>query len=299
MFERLRNALKGFETTVTTKTLGEDDVSSAASELEMNLLESEVALEAAEHIASSLKAKLIGQRVGRGEDTKKLIEKSLSETLLSMFGSAPAPDIEGGILKKAGEPYVILFLGINGTGKTTTIAKVSKMLEKAGHRVVLAAGDTYRAGAIEQLEIHSQRLGTKILKQNYGSDPAAVTRDAKSYAKQHRCDVVLVDTAGRMQTSKNLMEELAKIKRVSQPDLTIFVGDSLAGNDLVMQAREFMVGVGFDAIILTKTDADVKGGASISAVYATARPIIYLGTGQEYDDIQKFEADWLISKILD
>ncbi|MEM0288049.1 MAG: signal recognition particle-docking protein FtsY [Nitrososphaerota archaeon] len=300
MFEKLKEAFRKFEVSITTKTLTEQDISEPIQQLEVNLLESEVAYEAVQYIISSISSKLVGQKISRTEDKNKFILNLLRETLLNIFSHPTQLDIFQEIQKKVENkiPYSIMFLGINGTGKTTTIAKMSRLLAKKGYSVILAASDTYRAGAIEQLETHSQNLGLKILKQKYGSDPAAVARDAKNYATLHNYHVVLIDTAGRIQTSKNLMEELAKIKRVSAPDLTIFVGDSLAGNDLVLQAREFLKTVGFDAIILTKMDADAKGGASISVVYATGKPIIYIGTGQGYDDIQNFDAEWLINKLL-
>ena len=186
---------------------------------------------------------------------------------------------------------VILFLGINGTGKTTTIAKFTNMLRQEGYSVVMAAGDTHRAGAIEQLTQHGDNLSVKVISQRYGADPSAVGRDAIEYAKKHYVDVVLLDTAGRMQTAKNLMDEISKIVRVVKPDLKIFVGDSLAGNDTINQAKEFYQYTSFDGAILTKTDADSKGGAAISIAHITSKPILYIGIGQGYSDIVKFDKD--------
>jgi fused signal recognition particle receptor len=197
------------------------------------------------------------------------------------------------------EPCVILFLGINGTGKTTTIAKFANMLRNKGISSVIVAGDTHRAGAIEQITEHANRLGIKVIAQRYGADPAAVGRDGVLYARSHRVDTVLIDTAGRMQTSKNLMDEMAKIVRVVRPDIKIFVGDSLAGNDTIMQAREFQRYTDFDCIILTKSDSDYKGGSALSIVHVTKRPIIYLGTGQGYDDLKPFSAEAFIKQILE
>ena len=200
--------------------------------------------------------------------------------------------------KGEGEPLIIMFVGINGTGKTTTIAKVSKLLMGSGHTVVLASGDTYRAGAIEQLEEHARRLGVRVIKHRYGSDAAAVSFDAVQHARAQGIDVVLIDTAGRMQTNRNLMDELQKIKRVVQPDLTVMVLDALIGNDAVDQAQTFNEIVGFDAAILTKVDADAKGGSSLSVSYLTGKPVIYVGVGQEYGDLQPFDAAWFAEKIL-
>ena len=201
--------------------------------------------------------------------------------------------------KAQGAPYVILFVGINGTGKTTTIAKVTKLLQDNGHSVVLASGDTYRAGAIEQLEEHARRLGVRVIKHRYGSDAAAVSFDAVQHARAQGIDAVLIDTAGRMQTNRNLMDELEKIKRVVQPDLTVMVLDSLIGNDAIDQAETFNRHIGFDAAILTKVDADAKGGSSLSISYVTGKPVIYVGVGQEYGDLERFDARWFAGKILE
>ncbi|MCP8321916.1 MAG: signal recognition particle-docking protein FtsY, partial [archaeon] len=201
--------------------------------------------------------------------------------------------------KATGEPFIILFLGVNGTGKTTTIAKFANLLKKSGFSVILACSDTHRAGAIEQLTQHAERLSVKAITQKYGADPAAVARDAVLHAKSRRIDVVLIDTAGRMQTSRNLMEEMSKITRVVNPDLKIFVGDALAGNDAISQAKEFQEFTNFDAAILTKVDADVKGGAALSIAYVTGKPIIYIGTGQSYDDLAQFNVDSFISSLFE
>ncbi|RLE78332.1 MAG: signal recognition particle-docking protein FtsY, partial [Thermoprotei archaeon] len=195
-------------------------------------------------------------------------------------------------------PVVILFLGPNGHGKTTTIAKVAKLLMDRGITVVVAASDTFRAGAIEQVEEHCRRLGIRVVKHRYGADPAAVAYDAILHAKSKGIDVVLIDTAGRMQTDVDLMEEMRKIARVTEPDLKIFVGDALTGNDALDEARKFNEYVGIDCSILTKVDADAKGGAALSIVFATGRPIAYVGTGQGYSDIMKFDPEWFIEKVV-
>jgi fused signal recognition particle receptor len=199
---------------------------------------------------------------------------------------------------KLNEPFVIVFVGINGTGKTTSIAKIAKLLMKQGYSVVLACSDTYRAGSIEQLEEHARRLGVRIIKHTYGADPAAVAYDAINHAKAHGIAIVLIDTAGRIQTDRNLMNELAKVKRVIQPDLTILTVDSLTGNDAVMQAEEFNQSVGIDGSILTKVDADTKGGSALSVTYVTRKPILFIGTGQKYEDLQEFNAEQFTQMIL-
>ena len=300
MFEKLRKAIDGFKESVTTRTLSEEDLTATLNDFEVALLESEVALEAVEFVETSIKEQLVGRKVERGSDLPKVVDSTLRTTLLQLFSTDTPLDLEERIKEKAAlrEPYVIVFLGINGTGKTTSIAKLAHRLTEKGHKVLLAAADTYRAGAIEQLEIHASRLGLKCIHQRYGADPAAVARDSILFARQHGYDVVLVDTAGRMQTSKNLMDELSKVIKIAQPDLRVFVGDALAGNDLINQAREFHERIGFDAAILAKADADVKGGAAVSVAYVTKKPIIYLGMGQTYDDLQAFDSAWLVGKIL-
>jgi len=191
-----------------------------------------------------------------------------------------------------------MFLGINGTGKTTAIAKLTKRLQGQGLSVVLSASDTFRAGAIEQITIHADRLGSKVIKHQAGGDPAAVAYDALEHAKARKRDVVLVDTAGRMQTNANLMDEMKKIKRVVKPHLTVFVGDSLAGNDAIEQARTFEKEIGIDAVILTKIDADAKGGAALSIAHSIKKPIAFLCNGQGYDDIIKFDSQWMVDRLF-
>lgn len=302
MFDKLKKAFSRFEEALASRTISEKDLEETLVELEADLIEAEIGLEVVNFIEASLRKKLLGLKTSRGSDLKRIVYEATKDTLYEILKDSNTIDLQSIIESKqrlSSQPFIILFLGINGTGKTTTIAKIAQDLVRKGFNVMLAASDTYRAGAIEQLEVHAQRLGIKILKQRYGADPAAVARDAKNYAVQHGYQVVLIDTAGRMQTSHNLMEELIKIKRVVSPDITIFVGDALAGNDLTFQAKEFHDRVGFDGMILTKVDADVKGGAIINAIYATKKPILYLGTGQTYADLLKFDPEWVISRLLD
>ena len=191
-----------------------------------------------------------------------------------------------------------MLVGVNGTGKTTTLAKIGHLLKNNGYSVVIAAADTYRAGSIEQLQKHADNLGIRVIKQNYGSDAAAVAFDAVAHAKAKHTDVVLIDTAGRMQSNKNLINEMKKIARVAEPDLKIFIGDALAGNDVLSQAKEFHEAIEIDGAILTKVDADPSGGAALSITYVTGRPIIYIGTGQTYADLKKFEPEWFARRLV-
>ncbi len=301
MFDRLRSALSTLTQTVTKKTLDEKSVGEALWQFELALIESDVAQEVAEALIKKVRGSLLGLKVDRTEDVSILVKKELQNTVKSLLQPSAQIDLRASISSKkaSGEPYVIVFLGINGTGKTTTIAKVAHLLKTQGFSCVLACADTFRAGAIEQMSEHARRLSLKVVAQDYGADPAAVARDGVLYAKSHKVDVVLVDTAGRMQTSRNLMDEMTKIIRVVNPDLKIFVGDSLAGNDAVSQAKTFFSHVNFDAVILTKVDADVKGGSALSIANVTGRPIIFLGNGQSYDSLKPFSAEEFASLLLE
>ena len=300
MFEKLKSGLKGLVTKVTTTELKAENLRPILSDFKMNLVENDVAFPVAERICDEMEKRLDKIQVKRLEDRKKIVENNLREVLLEIMLTKNKIDFwkTAEEKRKKNEPFIIAFVGINGTGKTTTIAKICRLLNKKGYSAVIACSDTYRAGSIEQLEEHARRLGIKMVKHNYGADPAAVAYDTISHAKAHGINVVLIDTAGRMQTNQNLMNELAKVKRVVKPDLTILTLDSLIGNDAVMQAEEFHKCVGIDATILTKVDADVKGGSALSVTYVTQQPILFIGTGQKYDDLQEFNPEKFIQMIL-
>jgi fused signal recognition particle receptor len=301
LFDKLRGAFSSLAKVVSQKKLSEDELDEALYSFQLSLLESDVAQEVVESIAASLKAKMTGLSVERSADTGSLVSEELRSTITDVFTKAGSVDVFKLIdeKKKKGEPFVILFLGINGTGKTTTVAKFAYLLKQAGYSVVVGAGDTHRAGAIEQLSEHADRISVKVIAQRYGADPAAVARDGVLYAKAHHVDVLLVDTAGRMQTNQNLMEEMGKIVRVVNPDMKIFIGDSLAGNDAISQAQLFNKYTGFDGAILTKADADTKGGAALSIAYTTKRPILFLGVGQDYKDIKKFDPNAFADALIE
>jgi len=300
MFEKLKAGLGSLVNKIITVELKAENLRSILSEFKLNLIENDVAVPVAEHICNELERRLNGVQIKRLEDKRKIVEKNLREIILEVMSTNTKLDIFKMLEEKKGkrEPFVIIFVGVNGTGKTTTIAKVARLLTIKGYSVVLACSDTYRAGSIEQLEAHAKRLGLKTIKHKYGADPAAVAYDAINYARAHGINVVLIDTAGRMQTDRNLMNELAKIKRVVNPDLTVLTVDSLTGNDAVKQAEEFHKGVGIDASILTKVDADVKGGSALSVTYITKKPIIFIGTGQKYDDVEDFKPEKFVEMIL-
>lgn len=299
MFEKLRNTFSLIISNLSKHQLSEKEINKVLEEMILSLVECDIAYEVAAEISENLKNMLLGKKVSTSE-LKDIVRENLRQILLKIFYETPKIDIIERIneKKKLNLPFVILFLGINGTGKTTTLAKVAYLLKKKGYSVVLVCGDTHRAGSIEQLKQHAIKLGLKTIEQKYGADPAAVARDGVTYAKTHKVDVVLIDSAGRIQTDKNLMDELLKIVRVVSPDIKIFVGDALAGNDAVSQSKEFLKYTNFDGVILTKMDADVKGGSAISIVHATKRPILFIGTGQNYGDLEEFVPEKLVDNIL-
>ncbi|MCX8170955.1 MAG: signal recognition particle-docking protein FtsY [Candidatus Bathyarchaeota archaeon] len=301
MFEKLRDALSGLLNKISTLELKPENIGEILWEFKLTLLENDVALAVAEHICGELEKRLIGLKVSRFEDKRKVMKEMLRSILLDILKTREEVDLIDLVERKRRlkEPCIIVFVGINGTGKTTTIAKIANLLLKKGYSVVLACSDTFRAGSIEQLEQHARRLEVPMIKHKYGSDAAAVAYDAAQYARARGINAVLIDTAGRMQTNKNLMMEMEKIVRVVKPDLTIFVGDALTGNDAVSQAEEFSKYIDISGSILTKMDADAKGGAAFSIVYMTKKPILFLGVGQRYEDIEPFSPEIIVNRILE
>ena len=278
------------------KKIKEDPLNEILDELEIILLEADVAYPVVEEIKEGVKENLVGKKYDRSYSLEEVVELAVKDAVRSVL-KINEFDFDQWIEGKD-RPTVIMFVGINGTGKTTAIAKIANRLQKGGKTVVMAACDTFRAGAIEQLTFHSEKLGCKIVKQEHDADPAAVAYDAIEHAKSKRKDVVLIDTAGRMQTNNNLIEEMKKIVRVSKPDLKVFVGDSLAGNDAIEQAKVFDAAIGVDAVILTKIDTDAKGGAALSIAHTIGKPIAFVCNGQEYDDIVKFNTEWMIERMF-
>lgn len=276
--------------------LDEDILDKLVSDFEITLLESDVALDVCDRLKENLKEKLQGQKVRRAE-LKNIMTDSLKAGILEIF-PPKEKNLVDIIREKPQGPYIIVFVGINGTGKTTTIAKVAHLLKKNDMSSVFAASDTFRAGAIEQLGEHAKRLDVRMIKHDRGADPAAVAFDAIEHARAHGKDAVLIDTAGRMETNVNLLDELKKVVRVTKPDMVLFVGDALTGNAALDQAEVFANTVPIDGTILTKADADAKGGSAISIAYATKKPILFLGTGQEYEDLVEFDPEWFVNEIL-
>ena len=278
------------------KKIKEDPLNEILDELEIILLEADVAYPVVEEIKEGVRENLVGKKYDRSYSLEEVVELAVKDAVRSVL-KINEFDFDQWIEGKD-RPTIIMFVGINGTGKTTAIAKIANRLQKGGKTVVMAACDTFRAGAIEQLTFHSEKLGCKIVKQEHDADPAAVAYDAIEHAKSKRKDVVLIDTAGRMQTNNNLIEEMKKIVRVSKPDLKVFVGDSLAGNDAIEQAKVFDAAIGVDAVILTKIDTDPTGGAALSIAHPLGTPIAFVCNGQEYDDIVKFNTEWMIERMF-
>ncbi len=300
MFEKLRKKFKRAVKRITRRELAPADVEDILWELQVGMLESDVAVPVADKILERARAELTTRKLGLTEDPRKLAEEALRKAIHEVLATEKKVNVLEIIdAKRArGEPAVLVFVGINGGGKTTTIAKLAKYLTDRGYKPVLAAADTFRAAGIEQLGIHADRLGLRMIKHKRGADAAAVAYDAVAHAKAKGRDVVLVDTAGRMQTDVNLMDEMKKICRVVKPDLTIFVGDALTGNDAVEQASTFDQAVGIDGSILCKMDADARGGAALSITHVTGKPILFIGTGQRYEDLVEFDPKIILDVLF-
>jgi len=279
---------------VLEKEFSEKDLNEVLDDLGISLLEADVAFEVSEKIKEDLKKNLVGKKVSRGK-VKDTIIKTFKDSLLDIL-NIPNVNLEEIIKNK--KPALFLFLGFNGSGKTTSLAKVGNYLKEKGHSCVFAAGDSFRAASIEQLEEHGKKIGVEVIKHKYGADSAAVIFDARKHAEARNLDVILADTAGRSHTNRNLMDELSKVCRVNKPDLKILVIDSLVGNDAVPQAKMFNDAVGIDAVVFTKIDVNEKGGCILSVAHTLKKPILFLGIGQEYSSLKTFKPEEFIEKVL-
>jgi len=291
---------KGIEEVVktekkTTRIISDEKLDDLLWDLEVGLLESDVAYSVIESIKKDIKEEIRHAPIERGK-IGEVIENVLKNAIAHVLKSGEIDFND--FIKNSKKPVVIMFIGVNGSGKTLSIGKIATMLKKMGYSCVMAAGDTFRAGAIEQLSIHAEKVGVKVIKHGPGADPAAVAFDAIDHARAKHKDVVLLDTAGRVQTNINLMDEMAKIKRVAKPDMIIFVGDALSGNDAVEQAKRFNEVVGIDGVILTKVDTDAKGGSALSVAYTIGKPLLFVGVGQGYEDHIPFDPQWMINNIF-
>lgn len=300
MFDRLKQQFSKFYDSIAKTDLKGKDLEKVLEEFQLELIESDVAVTVADYVCSELREKLGDVQFARFSDPRTKIKEILGEVLLSVLNRAGRLDLFELVEQKkaTGEPLIIVFVGINGTGKTTSIAKLAHILQKRGRTAILASSDTYRSGAIEQLEEHARRIGVRMIKHQYGADPAAVAFDAVNYARAHGVNAVLIDTAGRMGTNTNLLEEMKKIVRVTKPDLTILVVDALTGNDAMEQGKVFSQAVKIDGIILAKLDADVKGGSAISLSYVMGKPVTLVGTGQTYNDLESFQPEAVVKNMV-
>ncbi|MEL9990801.1 MAG: signal recognition particle-docking protein FtsY [Thermoproteus sp.] len=304
MFDKLRKTFSKFVNSLTSAikedTLSEKEVSELIDDLYLDLVESDVAVDVVDAITSALRAKLVGLKVPRFGDRESAVKKAVVDALLSIVSDVPDVDFEAEVVKTLEEtrPVVLMFLGPNGYGKTTTLAKIALLFKSKGIQSVLAAADTFRAGAREQLEEHGRRLGLRVIGGKYGSDPASVAYDAIQHARSKGIPLVLIDTAGRMHTDKNLMEELSKIQRVAEPHFSIFVFDAQLGNEALEIARYYSKYVRIDGTIATKVDSYPKGGSILTFLYVLKRPIYFLGIGQRYEDLVKFKKEEYILQLV-
>lgn len=280
--------------------MSDKEIGEILDEFLLVLVQNDVAYSVAQKICDSLREKLKSVEVRRFSDSSEPAKAALGESLLEVLKGGGEESFFKVLDERKSEHKVaiVMFVGVNGTGKTSSIAKIGHLLSQKGYSVVIAAADTYRTGSIEQIEEHARRIGIKTIKHDYGGDAAAVAFDAANYANAHGINVVLIDTAGRMQTNKNLLEEMKKIARVAKPDLTILVADALTGNDAVEQGQKFSEAVRIDGVVLTKLDADAKGGSAISMATVIGKPILFATVGQNYEDIISFEPEQMVRKML-
>lgn len=276
-------------------SLKEQDIANMLFELELSLLEADVNESTAEHFCEEIKRQLLAEKIP-AKNIEGFVKKRIKDILRELMQTERIDLIS--LIKHSEKPFKILFLGPNGAGKTTTIAKLTVLLKEHGLSSIWAASDTFRAASIEQLEEHAEKLNIRLIKHNYGADPAAVAYDAINAAKSANIDVVMIDTAGRQETNRNLIEELKKIARVVNPNLKIFVGEAFAGKNLVEQAKQFNDAIGIDAFIITKLDTDAKGGTMLSLLHEIKKPVIFIGTGQSYEDLRPFNIDEIIERIV-
>lgn len=299
MFEGLRKTFSTLKEKIATKEISEKELGEALWDFELKLIENNVSEEIARRISDDLRKELLGKRIRRTERIEDFIDEIFKQKLEELLKEIEGYDLIERIRSKSEKPFVIAFLGVNGVGKTTAIAKLCYLLKnKYGFSCLIACADTFRAGAIEQMEYHAKRIGVEVIKHKYGASPTAVAFDAVKYASKKRIDVVLIDTAGRMQTDADLVEEMKKLVRVVEPDATFLVIDSLTGNDSYKQAEMFSKEIEITGFVVTKVDADEKGGVILSITYETKKPIVFISHGMNYEDIGIANKEWIIDKIL-
>ncbi|PUA33385.1 MAG: signal recognition particle-docking protein FtsY [Zestosphaera tikiterensis] len=303
MFKKVRETLRSLTSkvsdTLSKKELSYEEFNEIFEEFRWVLSENDVAQEAIDALKEILAKELVGVKISRFTSSKDYVVDKVKEALRKLLEENTFQNDLVDLVKASPKPYVIVFMGVNGVGKTTTIAKVAFKLKTNGLKPVIVAADTFRAGALEQLEIHAKKLDVPFIRGKYGADPASVAKDGVIYAQKNKLDVVLIDTAGRMHTDRDLMDEIRKVVRVVKPNLKVLVLDALVGNDAVNQAKWFDEVVGVDAVILTKLDADAKGGSALSVILTINKKIMYVGVGQGYEDLLKFNPDLILNNLLE
>ncbi len=303
MFNRIKKAFdnlsRKLSEAITKKELSEEEFEEIFSEFEIMLLEGDVAYDVVELLKENLKKELVGMKLSRFGGSEDAVKSKIRDVIYNLLAKGMSDKDLIDLVKEGPKPFKIVFLGVNGVGKTTTIAKVAYKLRKVGLRPVVVAADTFRAGAQEQLEVHARRLSVPFIKGKYGADPAAVAKDGVIHAEKNFLDAVLIDTAGRMHTDVDLMNEIRKVVRVVKPDMKVLVLDALTGNDAIQQAMFFDNAVGVDAVILTKLDADAKGGSALSIIMTVGKPILYVGVGQDYEDLVRYDPNEILNKLLE
>lgn len=303
MFKKVRETLRSLTSkvsdTLSKKELSYEEFNEIFEEFRWVLSENDVAQEAIDALKEILAKELVGVKISRFTSSKDYVVDKVKEALRKLLEENTFQNDLVDLVKASPKPYIIVFMGVNGVGKTTTIAKVAFKLKTNGLKTVIVAADTFRAGALEQLEIHAKKLDVPFIRGKYGADPASVAKDGVIYAQKNKLDVVLIDTAGRMHTDRDLMDEIRKVVRVVKPNLKVLVLDALVGNDAVNQAKWFDEVVGVDAVILTKLDADAKGGSALSVILTINKKIMYVGVGQGYEDLLKFNPDLILNNLLE
>lgn len=298
-FDKLKNGLSKTKTSInerinnvfsTFRKVDED----LLEELEEALIMSDVGMETSEKIISQLRDKIKREKIEDAEDVKKALKDIIKEILDSVDSS----------LNLQTTPSIILVVGVNGVGKTTSIGKIANRLKKDGKKVVIAAADTFRAAAVEQLEIWANRAGCDIVKRHEGSDPASVVYDAIKVTKEKNADVLICDTAGRLHNKKYLMDELIKIKKIVDRELpdaskeVLMVLDATTGQNAILQVKAFKETVDINGLILTKLDGTAKGGAVIGIVSENEMPIKFIGVGEQIDDMEKFDSTDFVNALI-
>ena len=309
LFARLTNSIKGL---TGNKTMLEADLLPVLKDFRDNLVQKNVATEIADKVCESVKTSLLTQKTATFTSVKTTVKDALKTAIQRVL----TPKVNIDILKEAqsakarGVPYTIVFIGVNGVGKSTSLSKVAYYLKtKGGLNVMIAACDNFRAGAVEQLQVHGKCLDIPVFQKGYGDDAAQICKEAVHEAKAKKFDVVLIDTAGRMQDNEPLMKALAKLINVNNPSVILFVGEALVGNDAIDQLTKFnqsLVDFGMsqnprtiDGIILTKFDTvDEKVGAALSMVYTTGKPIVFVGVGQKYPHLKKLNVNTVVHILM-